>query len=613
MLVHRLMTDGRVAGAYWAMPTQATANAMYARQARAVGGLFDARPAGPRPSVALAHGQAALHQGFRATVLGDPADPPKVAGPDDAGLPAEAACAAFLADDRRRALLADVGAGTVDQALLGTLPSRFNCVRLFGMADKVLVFDEAHAYDAYMGVEAQQLLRFQAALGGSAILLSATLSRKQREAFAAAWMEGLDGGNRRVARLGAGGPAPLLRSEAYPLATVVAGGAGPAAEWPVEAAPWSRRSVAVRSVRDESEALRHVIACASNGAAVAWVRNTVHDCLAAAAAVRATGIEPIVFHARFAQVDRQAIEERVVALFGKGSSAAERRGAVLVATQVVEQSLDLDFDALVTDLAPIDLLVQRAGRLQRHEARDAARPAGIARELVVLAPSTDAEPAADWLTAVLPKTRYVYRNLGVLWRTAKVLDAAGAIETPGGLRALIEAVYGSDDVPAALQQVTEGAEGEDLSSAATAMQTTLPVAGGYHGDQQGWVDDVKPLTRLGDEQTSVRLARLGKDRVLAPWAARAEPTWRAWALSEVRLSASRVPFGSTAAPEYGAAIDAARLDWGRFEQGITVLPLVERTGEPGVWDGTLHLPHGARVVALSYSPTRGVQYEPASR
>ncbi|HEY1177616.1 MAG TPA: CRISPR-associated endonuclease Cas3'', partial [Phytomonospora sp.] len=216
MLVHRLMAAGRATGAYWAMPTMATANAMYARQGTAIGVLYAPRDDGARPSLVLAHGQQALHERFRRTVLrAEGEDPTARARRDDGGdeaLESSVACAAFLADDRRAALLADIGAGTVDQALLGVLPSRFNTLRLFALADKVLVVDEAHAYDAYMGVEIQELLRFHAALGGSAVVLSATLSRRQRVALAQAWSDGLAGGGRGATF---GGGVALASSE-YP-------------------------------------------------------------------------------------------------------------------------------------------------------------------------------------------------------------------------------------------------------------------------------------------------------------------------------------------------------------------------------------------------------------
>lgn len=135
MLVHRLMAEGRASGAYWAMPTQATANAMYERQAKALDRLF-VDDADPKPSLVLSHGQQRLHEQFRATVLDapgrdSPADNPeaRLRTSDPETMPGAAACAAFLADDRRAALLADIGAGTVDQALLGILPSKFNAVR----------------------------------------------------------------------------------------------------------------------------------------------------------------------------------------------------------------------------------------------------------------------------------------------------------------------------------------------------------------------------------------------------------------------------------------------------------------------------------------------------
>lgn len=608
MLVHRLMADGRAAGAYWAMPTQATANAMYARQARAAHALFVSGNGVGRPSVALAHGQTGLHEEFRATVLREEGERLDAAARPEPGLPADAACAAFLADDRRAALLADVGAGTVDQALLGALPSRFNTVRLFGMADKVLVFDEAHAYDAYMGVEVQELLRFQAALGGSAVVLSATLPRERREQFARAWLEGLDEGRRRIAPLFGGEPPPLTCAKAYPLATTVSAGHAPVREEALAAASWSRRSVDVRFVHATDDALRHVLDTARRGAAVAWIRNTVADCLAAACAVREAGEEPIVFHARFAQADRQARERQVLTLFDPHGSAEARRGAVLIATQVIEQSLDLDFDVLVSDLAPVDLLIQRAGRLQRHAARDPERPAGLRRELVVLSPPTEPVPEGDWLAPLLPKTRFVYPRIDVLWRTVKALRSTGAIVTPEGLRQLVESAYDeAGEVPEAIARQAAVAQGKALALAAVANQATLNVSDGYHGDLAGWVDDVRPLTRVGEQQTTVRLARVDAGGRLLPWAESEGPGWKAWALSEVRLRAGRVPFGSTAGTQFETAVAAARQEWGRFEQEITVLPLVERAGCPGMWEGTIVRPDG-REVPIAYTLTEGLDF-----
>jgi CRISPR-associated endonuclease/helicase Cas3 len=606
MLVHRLLAAGRAAGAYWAMPTQATANAMYGRQARMLDGLF-AAAADPRPSLVLAHGQQRLHAGFRDTVLPGATDArddsARNAGEIDDELPGTAACAAFLADDRRAALLADVGAGTIDQALLGVLPSRFNTVRLFGLADKVLVVDEAHAYDAYMSTELEQLLRFQAALGGCAVVLSATLPQAKRADLADAWLDGL--------RLGgwsdgsAASPAAELRADAYPLATLVSGDG--VHEAPLDTAEWSRRSVAIRWLHEPEDAIAHATAMAAAGAAVAWVRNTVDDCLAAAEALRQRGVEKvIVFHARFAQADRQAREKEVLERFGQDASAEQRAGWVLVATQVVEQSLDLDFDVMLSDLAPIDLLVQRAGRLWRHVARDGSRPAGCALELVVLSPPRSSDPPEGWLGGAFRGTAAVYRNHGVLWRTVEALSDAGSIETPGGLRALVEAVYGAQgEVPDALLESTQRAEAESLSAASTAQYGTLKVTHGYDAGQQPWVDDLRVPTRLGDETTTIRLARVRPDGGLAPWAT-VQPAWRAWALSEVRVRANRIPPNAAPSHEHAAAADVARRDWGRYEQDLPIVPL--REVAPGTYQGALVSLDWASPIHLRYSLAEGLAY-----
>lgn len=610
MLVHRLMVDGRAAGAYWAMPTQATANAMYLRQANVIDALFDND--GRRPSLALAHGQARLHDGFRATVLasGESHVLPKAIPPlDDPELPSGVACAAFFADDRRAALLADVGAGTVDQALLGVLPTKFNSVRLFGLADRVLVLDEVHAYDAYMGVEVRELLRFHAALGGNAVVLSATLSLAQREELARAWSEGVDGRRRSTSLFGPP-PAALVHDTSYPLATVVSSGSMEGRETPLDSAEWSCRKAGVRFVHELSAALDHVVAAAEAGAAVAWVRNTVNDCLAAEAALRERGLTPLVFHARFAQADRQEREREVLQLFGKRSSTNERAGRVLVATQVIEQSLDIDFDSMVSDLAPVDLLIQRAGRLWRHPERNAERPAGLERELVVLAPPMDSEPTKEWINDLLPGTGAVYDNTGVLWRTARVLGDAACIDTPGGVRMLIESVYASDDVPETLALAAERAEGKDRGDASAATYQVLDLSDGYDGSARGWVNELRAATRLSDPQTTIRLARVTVGGWLEPWARSDGPAWKVWALSEVRVSARQVRPGALAEATYRVAVDTVRSQWGRFECELPVLPLVE--AEPGIWRGVLEYPDRGRPVSARYTVAQGFEIEKAS-
>jgi CRISPR-associated endonuclease/helicase Cas3 len=602
VLVNRLLASGRASGAYWAMPTQATANAMYERQRVAIASLF--RADGDRlPSLTLGHGQAALHADYRATVLTDRSTDLQAYAPGESheqregDQPATVACSAFLADDRRAALLADLGAGTVDQALLGVLPTRFNAVRLFALAEKVLVLDEVHAFDAYMTAETRDLLRFHSALGGSAILLSATLPEETRRTLEDAWRApDLDGPTVN---------AVPSKNSPYPMATMLSSKEGGIRHDSPSAAPWTIRRVPTRPVHTLDAAYTHVLHVAERGGAVVWIRNTVDECVAAADTLRARGAEPIVFHARYAQGDRQRTELEVMQRFGPSSTPALRSGSVLVATQVVEQSLDLDFDGMVSDLAPIDLLVQRAGRLWRHAHRDASeRPSGIERELLVLCPA-DKAPAPEWPAPLLPKVRYVYPDAGVLWRTAELLQRGEAIDAPGNIRQLMREVYESSSVPEALQRAVNIAEGNDRAAEGIATYVTVKLGGGYAPGRH-WTDDLRAKTRLGDEQIPVRLARV-VDARLAPWHDdHTLPDWKRWLLSEVKLSAGRVAARAAPVGKWAQQIEAVRADWKPFERETPVLAL--EMDSAGVWRGELPAPGSAGVVAVRYCRELGVRF-----
>lgn len=540
ILAHRLMADGRANGVFLGLPTMATANSMYSRMGASYRLLF---AKGADPSLALAHGRAHLHDGFAGSILADAAQEDATAAATEASdEPASAQCVAWLAADRRQALLAQVGVGTIDQALLAVLPVRHAPLRQRALSGKVLIVDEAHAFDPYMREEVVRLLRFQAALDGSAIVLSATLPLKLRQMLADAWRAGLGEAAQRVA------------AQDYPLATLVAR----AGLREIEVAPRDTtiRRVAVTRLSTAAEAIARIRAAQQAAAAVVWVRNTVDDAIAACEALRAAGLEPMLFHARFAMVDRLRIEEAVLARFGRGSTD---RSGVLVATQVVEQSLDLDFDVMVTDLAPVDLLIQRAGRLWRHK-RDVRPVSGP--ELLLLSPEPVADPAPDWL-AEHRGTAAVYRDPALLWRGARALLAAGCIEAPLGLRTLIEAAAEGEE-PEGLRAAASRAEGKRFADAATARQNLLSVEDGYAEDAGLWASEELTPTRLNDRpQVTLRLARL-RDGKVVPYA-EDEDEGRAWALSEVSVAEHRV--GAVTVPaELTAAAEAARLRWGRWER-----------------------------------------------
>jgi CRISPR-associated endonuclease/helicase Cas3 len=596
ILIHRLMAAGRASGAFWAMPTQATANAMYGRQAKSLHALFD-DGSPQQPSLVLAHGKSRMHEGFRNTVFEEPGRQRQSAGAGDADVPGEIACAAFLANSSRAALMADIGAGTVDQAILAVLPSKFNTLRLFGLSEKVLVLDEIHAYDSYMAEELKALLRFHAELGGSVIALSATLSTKLMSELIDEWRYATTQSSRVLE--------PIPAVAAYPLATIV-GGDGTIAASPIEPTQWSRRTVPVRFLHDRDDAVNRLVSASRSGAAAVWIRNTVDSCREGAAVLRERGVKNVmVFHARFAHVDRQRCESAVLARFGPTNNA-ERAGSILVATQVVEQSLDLDFDVMVSDLAPIDLLIQRSGRLWRHSFRT-SRAAGPAPELFVLAPAFQEDPAAEWLDDLLPKTRWVYRDAGVLWRTLRALNELRAIDAPDGLRALIAQVYDDDTCPPNLEAAADRARGSASAAIGTARQYTLKISDGYVGENLLWLSDLRVPTRLSDHQTTVRLGRVMPDQSIAPWADEGGsdlPPWYRWGLSEVKVSRHRLPTGSRPDAAHRAACELAKATWGRWEEEIPLVPL---RLEGVRWRARMIRPDAA-TVSIDYDAASGFSF-----
>jgi len=590
MLAHRLMASGRADGLYMALPTMATANAMFDRLGEAVRYLFAPNAS---PSLALAHGARGLHRGFQAARDNWGRTASSYGNGGEADIAASTACAEWIADDRRRTFLADAGAGTVDQALLAVLPARHQSLRLLGLARRVLIIDEVHAYDAYVRREIETLLTFQAALGGSVILLSATLPADHRQGLADAFAKGL-------------GEEPIqIAEQAYPLATVRTCGAQ--TEAPVSGRLGRGRTLPVRFLRSPDEVLAEVEHAARAKRAVLYIRNTVDDAREAHAALTARGIPAELFHARFALADRLEIEWRTVETFGKDSTAEERAGKVLVATQVVEQSLDLDFDVLASDLAPIDLLVQRAGRLWRHERRERAG----APELLVVAPPATDDPPEDWFESFLPRAAYVYRDHARLWLTVRVLEQTGTIESPHGLRALIEAVYGpeaEDSVPCRLFDRLLTFEGRESAARSMGHLNTLSISSGYMRDAGVWDSEMRTPTRLvEDPRATLRLARVRSGQI-EPQALKHAPDepWRAWRLSEVDVSQRHATDEAAIPSRLADAAREARAGWGRYDED-KILVLLEEAGD-GRLAGAVMGPDGER--AISYSGGTGLAIEP---
>lgn len=547
MLAHRLMAGGMADGFFIGLPTMATANAMYGRVTQVYAKLFDGDA-----SLVLANGQRHLVEAFAASVL--PRDAPEHdrAQADES---ASARCAAWLADHSKRALLAPAGVGTIDQALLAVLQSKHQSLRLLGLTRKVLVVDEVHACDDYMLGVLKTLLAFHARAGGSAILLSATLPQQMKQALLNAFASGCAAGS--------AGDLPahhklIVQAQAYPLATSWSGLLAQALhETPITSRPEVCRTVQVNAVTTEDEATTVVLQALASGQCVCWMRNTVADALAAHRRFRAL-VPPerlMLFHARFTLRDRLDMEDAVLACFGSRSGPGERQGRLLIATQVVEQSLDVDFDVVVTDLAPIDRVIQRAGRLRRHVRDESGQrlPPGQADRrgtptLWLLQPPWADSPAATWFKQTFPKSSKVYANHAQLWLTAQALRP-GQFSMPADARRLIEAVFGESDIPEGLRANANAADGQGYADASQARANTIRPALGYERGGIDWWGDAKTPTRLGEASTTVLLARWDGER-LRPWA----EGQHAWAYSSLRVAERLI---AEAAPPADARLAAA--------------------------------------------------------
>jgi CRISPR-associated endonuclease/helicase Cas3 len=431
----RLFHAGRVDGLYFALPTRTAATQIHRRVVAAVEKAFPAETS--RPAVVLAvpgylrvdgvEGQRAL-TGFDVLWNDDRLRAERHRG--------------WAAEHPKRYLAGAVVVGTIDQALLSTLQIDHAHLRSTALLRHLLVVDEVHASDAYGTRLLQDVLGAQLAAGGHALLLSATLGTAARARLFTPQNKPRLSPPPLAEAVLAPYPALVTRAEtdAIPTSRVIE---VPATSKRVTAdvQPWAD---------DPSSIVSAALEAARVGARVLILRNTVSDCVATQVALEAAagdrerallfqcGGVPAPHHARFARADRTALDVAIDEGFGKGRERS--LGIVAVATQTVQQSLDLDADLLLTDLCPMDVLLQRIGRLHRHSTR--LRPAGYGEpRVVVLVPAE-----RDLGLLIRPKGEArgkhgfgtVYDDLRILEATWHLLGTEPVLEIPAMNRRLVE-------------------------------------------------------------------------------------------------------------------------------------------------------------------------------
>lgn len=513
-------------GLYMALPTKATGNAMFKRTLK-----FICAQGGDRKlDMQLVHGATQLNDSFqnlRITGIHDP----EAGGEIRAG---------EWFTNKKRALLSEYGVGTVDQAIVPILPVRHNFVRLWGLANRVVVFDEIHAYDAYTGTLLIHLIHWLQELGSSVVLLSATLPPRFRRELA------------KVVKADFPAQEPV-----YPRLSVFLPGSVSQTHF---AADPSRRLVlqltgippdlnSVKTALDEhlhnggmGLALVNTVQRAQNlyrlfpaGELLTLEGHCVGKRLA-------DGTEVYLFHARFPAEHRQVREDHALALFGEGGDRSGRK--ILIATQVVEQSLDLDFDLIVTDLAPIDLILQRAGRLWRHKRNNRA----LAGPIMVVAGLAGDEPPTFGKPLWWGE---VYRE-DLLLRTWALLreEQRQIVTLPDEIDTLVEAVY--EELVVVPEVLTErmdqsliNGEGKTIPLRGQANQAIIGLP-----DDASWNDPGRFVLydedAAGVHRTLMAQTRQGSDSVIAipifiddgftPEAVPDFPTAKQWFLRAVSLS-----------------------------------------------------------------------------
>lgn len=323
-------------GLFFGMPTQATANGIFPR----VINWAEKQSVDFYHSVLLQHGNAALNEAFQKIQRGIPEEE------SDSGIIVHSWFC-----DKKKSCLADFVVATVDQLLMLALKRRHVMLLHLGLSEKVIIIDEVHAYDAYMNQYLERTLQWLGAYHTPVILLSATLPAKRRMSLVRAYL------NQKMS------DEVFEKNISYPLLTWTDG-----REIMQTALPYSAEKKTINISKCKNENMIDIVRNAINsGGCVGIIMNTVSRAQSAAKLIRNEITDDLLlYHAQYVMPDRAAKEELLLKRTGRNSTPKKRQGLVVIGTQVLEQSLDIDFDILITDICPVDLLLQRIGRLHRH-------------------------------------------------------------------------------------------------------------------------------------------------------------------------------------------------------------------------------------------------------
>ena len=422
----KLWKAGHVDGLYFALPTRAAAVQLHRRVDAALARVF---PEHAHPGTVLAvpgylrAGKAVGEHavGWKVTWSDSPEDADRLAR--------------WSAESARKFLSAPAAVGTVDQALLSGLQVKWAHFRGSALSRSLLVVDEVHASDAYMTEVLEAVLRGHLEVGGHALLMSATLGSEARDGLIAPRV------NRRQRRT-----STLDEARKVPYPALTASKLIGQPTTPIRPGDYERNVAMVKEpiLQDPSRIADLAIAEARRGGRVLVIRNTVRQAQAAFREVCDRGEEdillqlaggPALHHSRFAVEDRERLDGAVEGELGKGRGIG---GRIVIGTQTLEQSLDIDADLLITDLCPVDVLLQRIGRLHRHESTDRPDDFKKPRCHVLVPHASLAEGELLQYGLGMSRTGGIYRDLRVLELTRRLIADNPEWKIPEMNRILVE-------------------------------------------------------------------------------------------------------------------------------------------------------------------------------
>ncbi len=501
----RMYEDGLVDGLYFALPTRSAAVQIHERVERFVANLF---PNGAPPVVRAVPG---YEPGVDEASVRVPKYNDAASGHHKEERP-------WVSENSKRYLAAQIAVGTVDQAMMGALQLKNAHMRAACLARNLLVVDEVHASDTYMSVVLEALLDAHVGAGGYALLMSATLGSTARHRW-------LHHGKRAVTD---GPTLHEVERAPYPAVStstdvgedlIAAGENDQEKTVSVEGSP---------TMRDFADTAKRALSAARKGAKVLVVRNTVDYAVSTQQALEKLAgdgdagllfdIEnvPTLHHGRFAACDRAMLDKRIAELLRKERQTG---GRIVVGTQTLEQSLDIDADLLITDLCPVDVLLQRIGRLHRHKDNNPNRPHDYDRPkcIVLTPPDNDLDPMlkSGQNPNGLGPHGGVYRSLSILEATRRLIDEHPEWRIPEMNRLLVERATHPEALDAITEEMGEdwqvhavNTEGGEIADNLHARGHTIKWDKSFFEDNRDVLfvsDEERIRTRLGDDRIDIAL------------------------------------------------------------------------------------------------------------